>query len=216
MRTLVHASVEGAPPRRLIALLTGSYSEPEDFVREGFAAAVAEHGVAAEIVMAEMRAAWFADGTIVSRIRDSIVVPARIRGFRRIWLGGISLGALATLSYAARHESDLEGLVLLSPYPAARDVLREVDAAGGLARWQPRIPAEGDLEREAWRWLAARGNSLPVFCYYGSQDRFAEGQRRMAAALEPSRVHELPGGHDWTAWRAYWGEFLAESRSVLQ
>jgi S-formylglutathione hydrolase FrmB len=216
MRTLVHANVDGAPPRRLIALLTGSYSEPEDFVRQGFAAAVAEQGVAAEIVMAEMRAAWFADGSIVERIRDSIVIPARVRGFDRIWLGGISIGALATLSYAARHEDDLEGLVLLSPYPAARDVLREVDAAGGLSHWHPQIPIEGDLEREAWLWLASRGGSLPVFCYYGTQDRFAEGQRRMAQALEPAHVHERPGGHDWAAWRAFWNEFLVESRTTLQ
>jgi len=215
VRTIVHSCGDGAP-RRLIALLTGTYSEPEDFARQGFAEAVARQGIAADVVMAEMRAAWFADGSIVERIREHVVRPARARGFDRIWLGGISLGALSALSYAARHEEDLEGLVLISPYPAARDVLREVDAAGGLAAWKPQIPAGGDLEREAWEWLAERGTSVPVHCWYGRDDRFAEGQRRMGAALQPSRVHERPGGHDWTAWRAFWAEFLAEPHALPQ
>lgn len=215
MRTLVQTCGNG-PPRRLIALLTGTYSEPEDLARQGFADAVARQGIAADVVMAELRAAWFADGSIVERIREHVVRPARARGFERIWLGGISLGALTALSYAARHEEDLEGLVLISPYPAAREVLREVDAAGGLGAWKPHIPAEGDLEREAWAWLATRGTSVPVHCWYGRDDRFAEGQRRMGEALVPSRVHERPGGHDWAAWRRFWDEFLAEAHALPQ
>ena len=215
MRTLVQ-SPEGTRARGLIAMLTGSYSEPEDFVREGFAEAARARDVQADLVLAEMRAAWFADGSVIERIREHVVRPAQSRGFERIWLGGISIGALSVLSYAARHEEDLEGIVLFSPYPAAREVLREVDAAGGLAAWRPRIPAEGDLEREAWRWLATHGASWPVHCWFGSGDRFAPGQRRMGEAMQPARVHERPGGHDWAAWRAYWDEFLAESRELMQ
>ena len=77
MRTLIHRAEgpDGTPV--LLALLSGSFSEPEDFVREGFPAAVRDHGIDAEIVMAEMRAAWFADGSIVRRIRESVVLPAQ-------------------------------------------------------------------------------------------------------------------------------------------
>lgn len=213
MKTLVHAGPGGAP-RRAIALLNGSFSEPQDFVREGFIAAAQQHALASEIIAAELRAAWFADGTIVDRIREHVVRPAQARGHARVWLGGISLGALSALAYAARREQDLEGLVLISPYPGAREVLREIDAAGGLAQWQPRIPDEGDFEREAWQWLARRGRALPVHCWYGRDDRFVEGQRRMAAGFEPSCVHEREGGHDWAAWRAFWTEFAAEAAAV--
>jgi hypothetical protein len=215
MRTLVQKAVPDTRPGLLIALLCGTYSEPEDLAREGFAAAVAAHGIDAEIALAQMRAAWFADGSIVRRIRESIVEPALARGITRIWLGGISLGALACLCYAARHEEDLDGIVLISPYPATREVLREMDAAGGLGAWKPVIPEVGDLEREAWLWLATcRAGRLPVHCYFGSEDRFAEGQRRMAGALPAARVREMSGGHDWSAWRRFWDEFLADRQGV--
>lgn len=217
MRTLINTAGTGSGGDLLLALLSGTYSEPEDFVREGFPAAVREQGIDAEVVMAQVRGAWFADGSIVRRIRESVVLPARERGRSRIWLVGVSLGGLAALSYAARHEDDIEGIVLISPYPATRDVLREMDQAGGLGHWKPVIPPEGDLEREAWLWLgASREGRPPVHCYFASNDRFAAGQRRMAQALAPERVREMPGGHDWKAWRALWTEFLCNSKAALR
>ena len=217
MRTLLEKAVPGTRPTLLVALICGTYSEPEDLARRGFATAVAARGIEADVVMAQMRAAWFADGSIVERIRESIVLPARERGIERIWLGGISLGALASLCYAARHEDDLDGIVLISPYPATRAVLREMDDAGGLGAWHPDIPAEGDLEREAWLWLASsRAGRLPVHCYFGRDDRFAEGQRRIADALPAANVREMAGGHDWSAWRALWDGFLADTAGTLR
>lgn len=217
MRTIVETARDaGEPPPLLMALLTGTYSEPEDFVREGFPQALRERGVRAEVVMAGVRAAWVADGSIVERLEDHVVAPGRSRGRTRIWLAGISLGGLAALGYAARRAHALEGIALISPYPATREVLREVDEAGGLSRWVPDIPAEGDIEREAWRWLATRGESPVVVCYFASGDRFVEGQRRLAAALAPGCARELPGGHDWSAWRALWEAFLADRRTMLQ
>jgi pimeloyl-ACP methyl ester carboxylesterase len=135
----------------------------------------------------------------VQRIRDSVVAPAQARGKSRIWFAGISLGALAALSYAARHEADVAGIVLISPYPATRDILREVDAAGGLDRWHPVIPEGGDLEREAWAWLSTcRDAGAAVYCYYASGDRFEEItgkniKRRFAIILD-SKVERATTG----------------------
>jgi S-formylglutathione hydrolase FrmB len=214
MRTIVHSA--GEETALSLVLLSGTYSEPEDFVRQGFSEAVSERAIDAEVVMAEVRAAWFADGSIVRRLHESVVLPARARGRSRIWLAGISLGGLAALCYAARHESAVAGIVLISPYPATRDVLREIAQPGGPGDGS-RDPAEGDLEREAWLWLASpSGARPPVHCYFASDDRFAPGQRRMAATLAPECVRELPGGHDWSAWRALWLEFLDRDRAALQ
>ena len=215
MRTIIQTVPSRSAP--LLALLSGTYSEPEDFVREGFSAAVHDHGIDAELAMAAIRASWFADGTVVERIREAVIIAAHERGRSRIWLVGISLGGLAALSYAARHERDVEGILLISPYPATRSVLREIQDARGAQCWKPLIPPEGDLEREAWLWLVESGDGHPpVHCYFASGDRFASGQRQMAQALAPERVRELPGSHDWAAWRALWIEFLCNSKSALR
>ena len=216
MRTIVQAVSSRSAP--LLALLPGTYSEPEDFVREGFPAAVQSHGIEAELVMAQIRASWFSDGTVVDRIREAVIVPARERGRSRIWLVGISLGGLAALSYAARHERDIDGILLISPYPASRPVLNEMQNLSSPQSSKPASVTERDLEREAWMWLVNNRDDgrLPVYCYFASGDRFAFGQRQMARALDSERVRELPGGHDWTAWRALWAEFLCNSKSALQ
>lgn len=200
---------------RTLALLPGSYTEAADFERQGFLAAAAARCPQDAVWPVELRATWFADGSAVDRIRATVVEPARAEGRGPVWLCGISLGALAAMAYAARREKDLAGMVLMSPYPGTRDVLREIDAAGGLEEWRPSIPAEGDLEREAWQWLASRpGTRLPVHCYFGSEDRFAASQRRIGEQLDARCVHELPGGHDWPAWRRFWDAFLARDAAV--
>lgn len=215
MRTLIDTATTEPDPPLLIVLLTGTYSEPEDFVREGFPAAVRERGIAAEIAMSGTRAAEVADGSIVASLHEGVIRPARARGRSRVWIAGISLGALAALAYAAHHEAEVEGLVLLSPYPGTRDVLREIDDAGGLAHWRPQVAATGDVERDAWWWLASRGEWPAVHLYYGTGDRFADGQRRMAQALANRNVRALDGGHDWPAWREQWSLFLDEHGAAL-
>lgn len=211
MRTLVRTT--GSRPALALALLSGSYSTPEDFVREGFVASVEEHGIAAWIVMAQVRAAHFSDASVVPMIRASVIEPARAQGLERVWLAGISLGGLACLSYAARHAADLERIVLMSPYPGTREVLREIDAAGGLARWEPPADGEDNPEREAWAWLRGYSGREPrVDCYFGRGDRFAHGQRRIASRLPPAAVHEVEGGHEWKDWRGMWSDFLTHNR----
>jgi pimeloyl-ACP methyl ester carboxylesterase len=205
----------GAPADRLVVLLTGTYSEPGDFGRDGFPAAARERGIDAPIAMIGTRAAEVADGFILERLRDEVIEPARAHATRHLWLGGISLGALAALACAARHEADIEGVVLLSPYPGTREVQREIDAAGGLAKWRPPSGTQGDVEREAWSWLASRGDRPRVHLYYGTGDRFAAGQRLMGQALPDRDVHAVEGGHDWAAWRRLWSLFLDEHGAAL-
>lgn len=214
MRTLVD-TVPGAHAPLQLVLLSGTYSVPEDFVREGFVSAVRERGIGSDIVMAEVRMAYFAEGTVVERIRESVMEPARGRGAQRIWVAGISLGALSALAYAARHPGEIEGMLLLSPYPGTRIIQREIDAAGGLARWHPALGDASDPEREAWDWIARRPADAPtVHCYFGSGDRFAAGQRKMAEALDPAHTREVAGGHEWKDWRWMWNDFL--DRKVLR
>jgi len=210
VRTVIRAT--GERPALALGLLTGSYSTAEDFLREGFLEALERRGFDAWVAMGEVRAAHFSDGSVVQRIRESVVERARADGLSRVWLAGVSLGALACLCYAARHAEEIERMALFSPYPGTRELLREIDAAGGALRWQPDAAAL-DPEREAWRWLRERGASAErIECWFASADRFAQGQRSMARLLPASSVHEVPGGHEWKDWRGMWSDFLERNR----
>ena len=209
MRTVIRTT--GDAPSIALGLLSGSYSTAEDFVRKGFLESLERHRIGAWVALAEVRAAYFSDGSIVQRIRGAVVERARAEGLTRVWLAGVSLGGLACLCHAARHD-DVERMALFAPYPGTRELLREIDQAGGVDRWDAAAKPL-DPEREAWRWLRDHGASAPrIDCWFASGDRFVEGQRRIAMHLPAASVHEVTGEHEWKDWRGMWNEFLEHHR----
>lgn len=211
MRILIDEAQPGDSGELLVALLTGTLSQPEDFRREGFVQAARDHGVRAEIALVGTPAARVADGTVAEVLARTLWEPARSRGRRRLWLAGISLGGLAAMALAFRYPQPVAGLVLLAPYPGSRDWLRRMDADGGLESLAgpPREPP--DAERDAWSWLANAGARAapPTYLLHGESDRFAEGHARIARALPPAHVEPVEGAHDWPTWRRAWDRFLA-------
>jgi pimeloyl-ACP methyl ester carboxylesterase len=196
----------------LLVLLPGAYDQPEDFRRHGFGQAVRRRGLALDLLFAETDLTGVADGSLVARLHAEVVQPAR-RDWRRVLVGGISIGGLTALIHADEHPEACDGLVLLAPYPGNRMVSGEIAAAGGLAAWHPDAIPRGDGERRAWRTLArlsrlSRQADPPLWLGFGAADRFAPAHRMMAAVLPARRVCELPGGHDWGAWSALWERFL--------
>ncbi|MBK8325358.1 MAG: alpha/beta fold hydrolase [Betaproteobacteria bacterium] len=217
MRIRIEDAQPGPPDELLVALLTGTLSQPEDFVRERFVQAARDRGVRAEFALVGTPAARVADGTVADVLEQSLWAPARARGRRRLWLAGISLGGLAAMAYAVRYPQAIAGLVLLAPYPGSRDWLRRLDAGGGLASLAgpPREPP--DAECDAWSWLANAGSRTdpPTYLLYGKSDRFAEGHARIARALPPAHVDPVEGAHDWPTWRRAWDRFLATRATEL-
>ena len=146
-----------------------------------------------------------------------ILGPARARNYRRIWLMGISLGAMGALTYTREHPADIEGVVLLAPFLATRGVVAEVVRAGGWAGWQPGLIEPADYEREMLAWLKeyrAAGAGFPALHLgYGTQDRFATTSELMAERLPAAHVVSAAGGHDWATWLAVWRQLL--DRGIL-
>jgi hypothetical protein len=87
---------------------------------------------------------------------SEILQPARMQGYRSIWLAGASMGDTGTLLYDAAYPGSLDGLVLFAPYLGDEALLREFCDAGGIARWQPGPPQSvtaDTWQRELWRHL---------------------------------------------------------------
>lgn len=202
------------PVDTLLVLMPGAYDEPKDFVSQGFVDAVRTRHIAADVVIVNATMPYYRERTLVSRLETDVLAPARARGIRHVWLGGISLGGMGSLIVANEKRGAVDGLLLVAPYLGEQGIVSEVAAAGALATWTPPAPAATDgPDVRIWRWLkelTASGRP-PVVLGYGVDDRFAAAHRLLAQSLPSDRVATAPGGHDWSAWRAVWGPMLDAS-----
>ncbi|MBX3638153.1 MAG: alpha/beta hydrolase [Rubrivivax sp.] len=195
----------------LLVLLPGAHMAPVELQEQGFAAALRQRGLVCDLVVVDSHLGHVADRSVLRRLRNEVVQPARAQGYRHIWLAGISLGGFLSLGYAARHPGEVDGVFAIAPYVGRRPLLQALAAAGSAGAWAASArPRDGDdLEHDLWTWLArpAAGRP-PVWLGYGSEDRLAEGHRLLQRELPPERVSAVPGGHDWPPWRRLWGEWL--------
>ncbi len=221
MRVLYDFAVEGQYARSLIILLPGALQQPEDFVRFGFVEAVRKRKLALDLALADANLQLIGDatdGSVLERIHEYLVQPARRANYQEIWLGGISIGGFMALAYADEYPGLIDGLCLLAPYPGNRIITGEIMAAGGLDLWNAEAingTADGnDAERRVWRWLKTQGEHaacVHIHLGYGREDRFASGHQLMAAALTPDCVDSVCGTHDWPVWQQLWENFLDRS-----
>ncbi len=212
MQVIVDKFIGTGRGETLLVLLPPAQAQLADFQTHGFVAAVRERALAVDLVLADVNHQHVMSNTTASTLHEQVLRPALAKGYRRIWLAGISLGAFNALHYAAVHARHLAGIALIAPYPGTGDVLAEINAAGGPEAWA-RGPAVAHTDERAWwRWLGqqaiARQWSTPVYLGTGDVDRFLRGQRMMAQLLPAAQVRYLPGGHDWPTWKALWQAWL--------
>ncbi len=200
------------PPRpsRLLVLLPPAQTTPQDYLDQGFVAAVRERGIAADLWIPALDHSHVMAGEVVEQLDRHVLGPAQAAGYREIWLAGISLGAFNALLCAASREVQLAGLCLMAPYPGTGDILAEISAAGGPVAWAATPASEAGHERVFWRWLATRPAqaALPVWFGSGSEDRFIRKQMMLAQLLPADAVYLTPGGHDWPVWQLLWQHWL--------
>lgn len=196
----------------LAVLLPGRWDKPESFRQAGFAEAVARRGLGLDLVAVDAHLGYYRERSIVDRLHLDVVAPARAAGYRTIWIVGTSLGGVGGLLYLRDHPEDLAGVLALAPFLGADEVIREIEAAGGPARWTaPRTFASEDVGRELWSWLApwaAGGPATPLHLGWGTEDGLARANRMLATLLPRERVYAIAGGHDWKTWARLWEQFL--------
>lgn len=191
----------------LLVLLPGAYMKPEGFAAAGFFNSVRRRGLALDVCTVDLDLATISGGRALDLVRTQVLEPARAQ-YRRVWLGGISLGGFLSLAMAADHPGAVDGLCLLAPYPGSRVTTNAIARAGGLDAWTPEAAQLADPEFRVWRWLREAAGSLPAFVGYGRDDRFAEGMGRLADCFPEDARRVVGGGHDWPAWRSLWDHFL--------
>jgi hypothetical protein len=197
-------------PTTLMVMLPGVYDKPQDFVDQGFVKAVRERGIYADIQLADAHLGYYNNQQIVDRLHEEVVLPAKAKGYQKIWLVGISLGGYGSMLYSMSKPGLVEGLFIMAPYMGSREIPTEVRNQGGLRTWSS--SAQGNLDVDLWRWLkgyATGQKDLPMaYLGFGASDRFVKPNTLLADVLPQGRSFAIPGGHDWETWLKLWGSFL--------
>lgn len=201
--------IKGYPT--LIVLLPGAYMTSADFMKAGFFSAVTRRSLPVDLIAVDLDLESISNGTALPALHAEILAPARPQ-YRKIWLGGISLGGLLTLCHNADTPGFVDGLCLLAPYPGSRLTTNAILRGGGLEHWQPTPEQLADPEFRMWQWLKAPPADLPAFVGYGREDRFAKNMQQIADCFPPAARCAIPGGHDWPVWEILWEHFLDSGR----
>lgn len=192
MRALFDAAA--APTARLLVMLPAAKALPEQFTEHGFVAAVRERQLSLDVLLVDAHSDYYLEGDIAQRLDAEVVQPMAAKGYRELWLAGISLGGMGCIAYACQGETPLAGMLLLAPFLGVRGADREPEMLAAFSRGQ------------------AGSRRLPsVFLGYGAQDRYADSSARLARLLPAGRTVIIDGGHDWPTWRALWRLMLAQA-----
>lgn len=194
--------------RTLVVVLPGYADRARDLRKNGIAPAIQAAWPHADVLLADATFAYYRDRTLVTRLHEDVIAPARRAGYRRVWVAGASMGGLGALLYEHEHPGALDGIVLFAPFLGDKELIEEIRRAGGVRQWAPGPLPEGlnrnTYQRQIWHMVqgwAARPETMPaVWIACGSDDYLLPGARLLAAALPPGRFLEAPGEHAWRTW----------------
>ena len=194
-------------PARII-LLPGAFEVADDLRAAGFAEARAARHARVELEFAELEIRSITDRSMLERLRAGPLEAARRAGCSPVWLAGVSLGGFMAIALAERFPGAVDGLCLIAPYLGTRLTSAAIARAGGLEHWSPPADSADDEDLRAWQFLKSAARRPAIHLGFGRDDRFADSQRLLAAALPAAAVDVVEGGHDRATWRAIWDRFL--------
>ncbi len=218
MPKVAHSAAIPQAPRQLIVFLPGFLDGPEHFVKYGFVEIARRFNPHADVLAADAHFAYYRTRSVITRLEEDVIGPAKAAGYEEIWLVGISMGGFGALIYAIAHPERITGVLALAPYLGEEDVIEEVMKAGGLKAWKgpPAAPVEDDTLRksyELWGWLKgyAHQEKRPrLLLGYGDQDKVRTPAALIREVLPKAQVQVRPGGHKWVVWKPLFERFAKD------
>ncbi|MBE0582418.1 MAG: alpha/beta hydrolase [Desulfofustis sp.] len=213
LRTLYYQADQPPRTKNMIIFLRGRGGSHEDFAAEGFVEAVRVRRLPADMAAPNAHFGYYLGETLIPRLKEDVIEPARRDGYEQFWLVGVSMGGLGALLYAREHPEDVAGVYIISPFLGWSGILKEIEEAGGLRSWEPGpYDPDQDWQRMLWHWLqqgAAGQQELPLlYLGYGTDDPYLAGQSLLAAILPTDRVFAIPGDHTAKTMEELWRIFL--------
>ncbi|MFH0977069.1 MAG: alpha/beta hydrolase-fold protein [Spirochaetota bacterium] len=191
--------------KSLLIMLPGRSEKTDAFIKHGFIQRLKDTGTGFDAVVVDAHLGYYYKENLVVRLYEDIVKPAKLNGYETIWILGVSMGGLGALWYGKDKGETINGIIAIAPFVGDKDVIDEIKASGGPAKWTPKEAiAKGDYQRGLWVWLrnySLENKNLPkLILGYGMEDEFAYGDDLLAQMLPNDRLFTLSGGHDWDTW----------------
>lgn len=198
-----------AKAQRLVVMLPGRGDDLQGLEKHHAAQIIQRQWPHADVLLTGLTMPYYTHGVATRRLHDEVMVPASKRGYRQIWLAGISLGGMGSLLYDRAYPGEVSGMLLFSPYLGDRKIHDEIRDAGGLAQWNPgpsQMIGPDTFQHELWRYLKGWSNdptrTSSVWLAYGDSERFRKPIELVTPVLPASHVLMLPGHHNWKLWSA--------------
>ncbi|MEJ8851682.1 alpha/beta hydrolase [Variovorax rhizosphaerae] len=200
----------------LLVFLPGAFLKPEEFERQGFVDAVRQHRVEADVLIVDANVSYYYDQTFIERLQSGVIQPNRKKGYKSIWLIGISIGGFGALIHELASPGSVDGIVAIAPYLGRRPLGAEIARAGGLRAWRALEgpPSDSEADRLLWPWLQQYAFPTPsrrlppLYLGFGRSDRFAGNHKVLAEVLPEGHVFTTEGGHDWPQWAQLWRDIV--------
>lgn len=207
------------PAERLVVVLPGRGDDLDKLSASGVAGVIQAQWPDADVELTGLTLGYYMRGNAEQRLHDDVVAPARRRGYREVWMVGVSMGGMGTLMYDRAYPREIDGMVLLAPYLGDKPLLEEIAAAGGPANWNPGpVPAtvnRENFQRELWRHLQSWSRdpelATNVWLGYGDRDRLGDGFALLRPILREDQVSRYDGGHTWSVWTKAAGDIFSRA-----
>ncbi len=199
--------------KNLVVFVRGLGGSHRSFAEEGMVEATWQRDIDVDMVAPNSHFAYYSERTLIKRLRQDVILPARRKGYQNIWLVGPSMGGLGSLLYIKAHPEEITGIYLINPFLGYDGIINEIRAQGGLQQWQPGdYSPDKDWQRMLWHWIkteVAVQKTPPVYLGFGNADTYVEAQKLLATALPADHIIRVEGGHDYKTFKILWLQFLS-------
>jgi pimeloyl-ACP methyl ester carboxylesterase len=197
----------------LVVFLPGRGDTPTAFEKAGFLEILAASSRPMDAVVVDAHLGYYISGLLAERVYQDVLLHYRNRGYRDFYLVGTSLGGYGALWVDHEHQALISGLILIAPYLGDHSVVKQVDEAGGIARWRTELDHEPSKDEFPWVWLdnvraAGNGSIESVILGFGVKDKFRPAAEIAAKAIPAPFVFRVDGAHNWKTWTEAWRTIL--------
>ncbi len=187
-------------------MLPGIGDSMDRFYQEGLIAQLRNANLPLDVLVADAHFGYYRDRTLLSRLQQDVIDPAKAARYQQIHFAGVSLGGFGSLLYW--RDSDAwrpASLSLLTPYLGEPEYYQYK-----LAGHEGEPAQQLETDKNLWPWLEQQPPSERQHWYLGlaRSGKFYPPGQALANMLPARHVVSVEGEHNWQAWRSMWPPLL--------